>query len=410
MVEVFAEGPFANGRLQVAVRRGDHAHVRLEGFATAHAVVGAATQDAQKARLKFHRHVADFIEKERPARGLSETTRTRSARPRKGAFFMPEEFALQKLPRSRRHVEGAVGRATSGTVLPEGACHHFLARPGFPRKEHGDGALRKPSDRTEHFLHGGRTTDEAVLGEGRVLGCVRPGTSGGARPTRSNRSARSGLPGRKHRLGCGFERAFAARVLGRGTLDQLQHLLDVKGLRKVLEGTAPVRGNGALQIGEGRHDEYGHLREGRIEALHQFHPRKAGHADVGEDDGGLFGLAELHRFELLEHRGAVLERTGSMPRALKRAGEHPADRPIVVDHPDGSLRCGRFTARCVTKIGRRFGTGFVRQFRSPWSVSVPSGGQALVFRERAGSNGNNTRNTVRPGRLSTSTDPPASST
>ena len=70
--EVLAEQPLPHARLEVLVRGGDHAHVRLDRRVAADAVELAVGQHAQQARLQVRRHVADLVEEQRAALGLLE--------------------------------------------------------------------------------------------------------------------------------------------------------------------------------------------------------------------------------------------------------------------------------------------------------------------------------------------------
>ena len=72
MKEIFAEEALAHARLEVLVRRRDHAHVRLDRLVPADAIEVAVRQHAQEPRLQLLRHVADLVEKERAAFGLLE--------------------------------------------------------------------------------------------------------------------------------------------------------------------------------------------------------------------------------------------------------------------------------------------------------------------------------------------------
>ena len=72
VVEVLAERSFAHALLEVLVRGRDHAHVDLDLLVAADAVERAVGKHAQKPRLQLGEHVADLVEKQRPAFGLLE--------------------------------------------------------------------------------------------------------------------------------------------------------------------------------------------------------------------------------------------------------------------------------------------------------------------------------------------------
>src|SRR5687767_5768839 len=70
--QVFAEESLPHAAFQVLMRGGDHAHVRLDRLVAADAIETPVRQHSQKAGLQLLRHVADFVEEERPALGLFE--------------------------------------------------------------------------------------------------------------------------------------------------------------------------------------------------------------------------------------------------------------------------------------------------------------------------------------------------
>jgi len=57
---------------QIAVGRGNDAHVGLDRRASANRRVFALLQHAQQTRLRLQRHVADLVEEQRAALGLFE--------------------------------------------------------------------------------------------------------------------------------------------------------------------------------------------------------------------------------------------------------------------------------------------------------------------------------------------------
>ena len=70
--QVLAEQALADQLAQVAVGRGDDAHVGADRRAAADRGVLALLQHAQQARLRLDRHVADLVEEQGAALGLLE--------------------------------------------------------------------------------------------------------------------------------------------------------------------------------------------------------------------------------------------------------------------------------------------------------------------------------------------------
>ena len=187
------------------------------------------------------------------------------------------------------------------------ARDEFLAGARFAGDEHGHARARQPPDRTEHVLH-------------------RRGVSQHLR--------------NPARLGGG---GLGALALGGRTAHEFERLVDVEGLRQVLEGAAPVGGDGTLEVGVGRHHDHGQARPLVADLLQQIEAAASGHADVGHEDVRF--LAPQRR----EHRVRVLESRGVHAALLERALEHPADRGVVVDDPD--VKRLRVTHGCRTAAG-----------------------------------------------------------
>ena len=74
-VEVLAELAGRDRRLQIAVGRGDDAHVDLQHLLAADARELARLQHAQHLGLRGQVHVADLVEEDRPAVGHLEQAR-----------------------------------------------------------------------------------------------------------------------------------------------------------------------------------------------------------------------------------------------------------------------------------------------------------------------------------------------
>jgi len=134
-VEVLAERPRGDGALQVAVRRGDDAHVDLERLLAAHPRELARLQDAQHLGLRRGDHVADLVEEDCAAvSDLEEPTLARR-RAREGAPLVPEELRLDELGRDRGAVDLDVRLVREGARAVDGARDELLARARLTRDE-----------------------------------------------------------------------------------------------------------------------------------------------------------------------------------------------------------------------------------------------------------------------------------
>ena len=98
MQEVLAEEPQPHALLEILVRGGDHADIRLLRSVAADAVVLAVGEHAQQAHLQVGRHVADLVQEQRAALGLLEPSAARALRAGERAALVPEELGLEQDP------------------------------------------------------------------------------------------------------------------------------------------------------------------------------------------------------------------------------------------------------------------------------------------------------------------------
>jgi hypothetical protein len=106
-------------------------------------------------------------------------------------------------------------------------------------------------------------------------------------------------------------------------------VIDIEGLRQILEGTALECGDGAVEIGIRSHDDHWNLRMPLLDLGQQREPRLARHADVGDQH---LRLADGERLQHFIGRGKRLE---GNTLARQRLFQDPADRSVVVDDPHG---------------------------------------------------------------------------
>ncbi len=152
-------------------------------------------------------------------------------------------------------------------------------------------------------------------------------------------------------------------------------MIDVEGLGQIFERSALEGGDGAVEVRIGGHDDHGQARESLLHLLEECQARLARHPDVRNED------ARIARRERLQDFLGRDERLVGDVVALECLFEHPANRTIVVDDPDG------------------FHHGV------PLQVGVQWIGTHGVLPDIGGSSGSRTVNTVRPGVLSHSIAP-----
>ena len=117
--EVLAEGAGRHRRRQVAVRRGQHAHIHRNRLAAADAFKFPLLQHAQERDLRLGREVADLVQEDRAAMGRFKTPQPPLQRPGEGAFLVPEQFGGDQRGRNGRAVHPDKGPRRTVRPLDE---------------------------------------------------------------------------------------------------------------------------------------------------------------------------------------------------------------------------------------------------------------------------------------------------
>src|SRR5580698_5489494 len=105
MIEIGAERAALDPIRQILMGRGNDPHVNLYGRRTADPVELAVREYAQQPGLRRSGHIPDLVEKQGSTMRLLEATHSRARRPGECAFFVSEEFRLQKLRRDCRRIQ-----------------------------------------------------------------------------------------------------------------------------------------------------------------------------------------------------------------------------------------------------------------------------------------------------------------
>ena len=125
VVEVLAEPPLADQRLQVLVGRGHQPHVHRDRPPAAHARDLPLLERAQQPHLEGGLHVADLVEEERAAVGQLELARPGLDAGRHAALDA-EQLALEQRLGERRAVDGdqrpLAAREDGGGASPPAPC------------------------------------------------------------------------------------------------------------------------------------------------------------------------------------------------------------------------------------------------------------------------------------------------
>ena len=101
IVEILAEAPVGHHLLEILVRRGDDARLRLLGALGAHGLEFAVLNDAQQLALEVERGVADLVEEDRALAGEREAAAPRLVRAGERAAHVTEQLRLEQRVRER---------------------------------------------------------------------------------------------------------------------------------------------------------------------------------------------------------------------------------------------------------------------------------------------------------------------
>src|SRR5262245_30094739 len=331
--QIFAEQTLVDLLLQIAIGRGDDPDIRLDRRAAADRGVFALLQHAQKTRLRFHRHVADLVEKERASFGLFEAPGMPVLGAGEGPLLVAEQLRLDQLAWDCRHVDGDESAVAALAVSVQRAGDEFLAGAGFARDHDGEIGLREPGNHAVDLLHRRTAADQ--------------------------RQAFGRLGGESLR--------FALR-LGERAPDDGNKLVKVEGLRQILIGTALGRRDRGHEGILRAHDDDRQIGPHLLDAGDEVEGVLVGHEHVGDDEIAL----------ALIDPAPECRRVAGHPRRVTRTGErlveHGADRGVVVGDEDVALRHSVLTLPGV----RRSAFGHRHQ-RAEYSQSRPR----IVFDDAA---------------------------
>lgn len=188
----------------------------------------------------------------------------------------------------------------------QGVGHQLLAGTGLTVDQHGDVGVAEAADGAEHLLHCRCFTDD-FRGARQTLRHIQP--------------------------------LLLLGVLV-GALDQRDRLVHIEWLGQVLECTALVRRNGAVQVGVGGHDDDRQARVLLTDLCQQVEAAGARHADVGNDHVRLLACQAAH-----DAIGAI-EALGGHAFLLQGFFQDPADGAIIVDDPYGFTSAHEAVAPC----------------------------------------------------------------
>ena len=224
VVEVLPEASALQRAFEVAVGRGDDAHVDRDRLAAAQPLDAAFLQQPQDLGLDAEGHVADLVEEDRSAVRLLDLAHPAVGRPGERPLFEPEELAFQQVLRDGDTVDDLEGLVRAQAVGVDRAGDQLLARARLAADEHGGLGRGDPADRLVDLLHGAAAPDEGVAA----------GEAGRAVHVHGRAHEAAGL---------------------QGLADDAEHARDVEGLEHVVESAQLGGLDRVLGRAEGRHDD-----------------------------------------------------------------------------------------------------------------------------------------------------------
>ena len=136
--EVLAEAPGGDLGAQIAVGRGDDAHVGAARCRRRRGSYSPSCSTRRSFTCTDGRELADLVEEERAARGLARSARRACAtRAGERAALVAEELALEDRLGDRRAVDGDERRPRARAVLVDVAREQLLAGAALAEDEHG---------------------------------------------------------------------------------------------------------------------------------------------------------------------------------------------------------------------------------------------------------------------------------
>src|SRR5262245_11742753 len=152
-IEILAKTTVAYQLLQVGVGRGEHAHVHAHLAAAADAHELPLLEHAQQLGLRQQVHVADLVEKNRPAVGQLELPLLPPDGSRESAALVSEQLALDEINRDGGAVDRDERRLPSWRIEMKGLGDQLLAHAALPHDENRAARRGDLEDLLPHPAH-----------------------------------------------------------------------------------------------------------------------------------------------------------------------------------------------------------------------------------------------------------------
>jgi len=166
--EIASERAGFDRRQQVAVGRGNDAHVDVNRSGPADALELAFLKNAQQRDLGLHRQFADFVEEDGSAVRQLEAAEAALRRPGECPFIVAKQLRRDQLARHRRTVYADERSGATCRPPMDRAGHKFLARAGLARNQHGGIGPGDFGHAAKHRLQRRRCPDDLLEHRGSV--------------------------------------------------------------------------------------------------------------------------------------------------------------------------------------------------------------------------------------------------
>src|ERR1043166_1493980 len=138
VIEILPESAVADLLFEVAMRGHHHAHIDSNATGAAQTLDLALLQHSQQFRLHHAVHVADLVQKQRPAVRLFELAQVTRSRARKRSLLVPEQLGFDQLTGHRGAVQRNEGAVAPGLPSWMGRAISSFPVPVSPRMQTRD--------------------------------------------------------------------------------------------------------------------------------------------------------------------------------------------------------------------------------------------------------------------------------
>ena len=298
VIEVFAELPVARALGQIAIGRGDDAHIDLHRTLGADGIDFAFLQRAQELHLHVETQFADFVEEQRAAVGFQEFAEMFVGGAGERTFLVTEEDRFDEIFRDGAAIDGDKGFAGTLRRTLDRACDEFFADAGFAFDQDRDIRLCRALPQADHLTHFGAFADEIV----------------------EDQPVFDFLLQARHFAG---QRADLQRVA-----DRDRDALGARRLHEEVAGAGAHGVDGGIDAALGGQHDHRQFRLVDAQLRHHRHAVHVGHDEIEQDERDLVAARTVQEIE----RGLAARRGHDIHAASRDRGfEKPALYGIVVD-------------------------------------------------------------------------------